>query len=254
MSSHIIIQSPDEMNSKFSTADRMYDDTENNLNDVIDRALELEQPEELDYKSKQTFKSIEYYLNRIPPREADLIRLYHKDQMKQEQIARLFGITQAAVSYRLARGRRRIQMLRCMPELNRDDFEMELGPKFNDQDREILWRMYETTCQSEIAKQMGLTQGRVRHRFFRSLNRIRELILEEERESEVQLQIAVKQGKTEKEIEKIKENIEKRVKNSKYTKYYQLFHFISDKHFNTLHQVSFPQFANRGDAQVLPIN
>ena len=232
----------------------MYDDTENNLNDTIDKALELEKLEELDYKSKQTFKSIEYYLNRIPAREADLIRLYHRDQMKQEQIARLFGITQAAVSYRLARGRRRIQYLRCMPELNRDDFEMELGPKFNEQDREILWRMYETTCQSEIAKQMGLTQGRVRHRFFRSLSRIRELIQEEERESEVQLQIAIKQGKSEKEIEKIKLNVEKRVKNSNYTKYYQVYFFISDKHFNMAHEVVFPQFANRGDAQVLPID
>src|SRR5208337_2153769 len=91
------------------------------------------------------FSLIEKYLPRIPPREADLIRLYCIDKMKQEQIARLFGITQAAVSYRLARGRKRLQFLATIPELDRDELELDLGPKFRDQDREILWRMYVTT-------------------------------------------------------------------------------------------------------------
>ena len=35
--------------------------------------------------------------------------------------------------------------------------------------------MFETTCQSEVAKALGVSQGLVRHRFIRSLRRMREV-------------------------------------------------------------------------------
>jgi DNA-directed RNA polymerase specialized sigma24 family protein len=243
------------MSSKFSNEDRLGWESDEDLGDFIENQLELDPEEDLlkNGKKKLDFDAIAHYLNRIPDREADLITLYYKDKMKQEQIARLFGITQAAVSYRLHRGIKRIQFLRTIPELNTDEFELELGPKFNDQDREILWRMYKTTCQSEIAKQMGLTQGRVRHRFFRALGRIKDLIAEEVREKQAYFQMVVKQEKSKEIIEEAKEDLDQCINNSKYSKYWKVFHAISDKHFNLLHEVKFPQFADRGDAQVLPV-
>jgi predicted nucleotidyltransferase len=33
--------------------------------------------------------------------------------------------------------------------------------------------MWETTCQSEVAKKLGVSQGLVRHRFLRTLTRMR---------------------------------------------------------------------------------
>jgi DNA-directed RNA polymerase specialized sigma subunit len=173
--------------------------------------------------------------------------------MKQEQIAKLFRITQAAVSYRLHRGIKRIQFLRTIPELEEETFELELGPKFCDQDREILWRMYETTCQSEIAKQMNLTQGRVRHRFFRALERIKQLIADEAREKQVQVQMMRKQGRNAEEIEEAEQELENVVRCSRHGKYWTVFFAISDKHFNILHEVSLPQFRDRGDAAIMPI-
>jgi DNA-directed RNA polymerase specialized sigma24 family protein len=250
--SHVLIQDPSNISTRFSNNDRLGAESEISIEDLIERQLAPAPEEDLIAEGYQPdFGVIEHHLNRIPERETDLIVLYYRDKMKQEQIARIFGITQAAVSYRLHRGIKRIQFLRTIPELEFDEFELELGPKFSDQDREILWLMYETTCQSEIAKRLKLTQGRVRHRFFRALNKIRDLIAEEAREREVNLQLSRRRG-LDITPEKIKQEVEKTTRDSRYGKYWTVFFAISDKHFNILHEVSLPQFVDRGIAQILP--
>lgn len=256
MSTHIALQDPSSMSARFSNERRLgYDvDQDPDLSDLIEARLHPKEEEELTGEGQTlNFGEIERFLPRIPARESDLIRLYYRDKMKQEQIAKIFSITQAAVSYRLHRGIKRIQFLCTIPELDKDVFEIELGPKFNDQDREILWRMYETTCQSEIAKQMNLTQGRVRHRFFRALQKIQQLIAEEAREKQVQAQMLKKQGKSDEEVQAAELEVEQAIDNSKYGKYWTVFFAISDKHFNILHEVSLPQFKDRGDAQIITI-
>lgn len=254
MSSHILISDPNSLSTRYSNADRLGADGESDLDELIEQQLAPDVEEDLIGENKTLeFDAISCYLKRIPEREADLIELYHKDKMKQEQIAKLFGITQAAVSYRLHRGIRRIQFLRTIPELERDSFQDELGASFCDQDMDILWRMYVTTCQSEIAKQMGLTQGRVRHRFFRALQKLKDLIVEEAREKQILLHAMKKQGKSEREVSVAQQDLDECISNSKYAKYWTVFFAISDKHFNILHEVSLPQFRDRGDAQILPI-
>jgi len=255
MSTHILISDPNNLSTRYSNADRLgYSGTEMDLTDLIEQQLAPEAEEDLLGEDKiLEFGAIVRYLKRIPEREADLIELYHKDKMKQEQIAKLFGITQAAVSYRLHRGIRRIQFLRTIPELDFDTFQRELGDSFCEQDMEILWRMYQTTCQSEIAKQMNLTQGRVRHRFFRALHKLKELIAEEAHEKQIYLQALKKQNKPASEIKDAQEDLDSCISSSHYAKYYTVFFAISDKHFNILHEVSLPQFAKIGDSQIIPI-
>ncbi len=257
MSTHIALQDPSSMSARFSNERRLGFDADNepDLDELIGLRLQPKVEEELAGEGQVlNFAEIERYLPRIPVRESDLIRLYYHDKMKQEQIAKIFSITQAAVSYRLHRGIKRIQFLCTIPELEKDVFEIELGPKFNDQDREILWRMYETTCQSEIAKQMKLTQGRVRHRFFRALQKIQQLIAEEAREKQVQAHMLKKQGRSDEEVQAAELEVAQDIDNSKYGKYYTVFFAISDKHFNILHEVSLPQFKDRGDAQIITID
>ncbi|KKM24336.1 hypothetical protein LCGC14_1606100 [marine sediment metagenome] len=260
--SHIVLADPFDISARFSNKDRLgHDGSEIDFEAMIDLSLgpAPEEPliEEDGPRLRLDFSAIEHYLDRIPPREADLITLYYRDHMKQEQIAKLFSITQAAVSYRLHRGIKRIQFLRTIdPALERDQFERELAPKFSDQDREILWRMYETTCQSEIAKQMGLTQGRVRHRFFRALDRIKSLIIDGGREVEVEAQMQQREASNGSQMsdEEIEGVVNDAIVNSRYAKYWTVFFAISDKHFNILHEVSLPQFQDRGDAQILTID
>ncbi len=255
MSTHILISDPNSLSTRYSNADRLgYGGSEMDLTDLIEQQLAPDAEEDLLGDDRVLeFGAIARYLKRIPEREADLIELYHKDKMKQEQIAKLFGITQAAVSYRLHRGIRRIQFLRTIPELEFDTFHKELHESFCEQDMEILWRMYQTTCQSEIAKQMGLTQGRVRHRFFRALHRLKELIAEEAHEKQIYLQALRKQNKPASEIESAQADLDNCISNSSYAKYYTVFFAISDKHFNILHEVTLPQFRDRGDSQIVPI-
>jgi hypothetical protein len=117
---------------------------------------------------------------------------------------------------------------------------------------------------------MGLTQGRVRHRFFRGLQRIKDLIREEIREKHLQLQSIFKRGipvgdredfqaldlelsEADAELSTADAELKASLKASKYGKYWTVFFAISDKHFNILHEVSLPQFKDRGDAQILPI-
>lgn len=253
--SHLLIQDPGDISSRFSNSDKLgYDgEAEYEIGDLIESELSPEMEESDQQIQKLHFDAIEPYLKRIPEREADLIQLYHQDKMKQEQIAKLFNITQAAVSYRLHRGIKRIRFLRTIPDLEYDQFELELGPKFNEQDRSILWLMYETTCQSEIAKRLSLTQGRVRHRFFRSLDKIREFIEEESRERRIELTLEVKTKHTFWTEEAIRDEESRVVRESKYSKYYTVFFAISDKRFNILHEVSLPQFSDRGDNTILSI-
>ncbi len=258
MSSHILVSDPNSISSRFSDNDKLgysgeLDEEEiDDLQKMINEALHSNQDEEIDFK-KTNFDSIEVHLDRIPHREADLIRLYYKDEMKQEQIAKLFGITQAAVSYRLARGRRRIQFLTTIPVLDKESFEDDLYEVFPKQDMEIMWLMYETTCQSEVAKQLGLTQGRVRHRFFRSLSQISNLIAEEAKEKYFKVQLLKNMDSDEEDIKEAMDEMYKVIDDSKYSKYHKVFSSISDKRFNILHEVSLPQFKNRGDFQIITV-
>ncbi len=267
MSSHILIQDPNNLSSRFGNSSKLgYDGNLDEINEIVEQSLTPDFDES--NSAPLEFSLIEKYLDKIPEREADLIERYFKHGMKQEQIARLFGITQAAVSYRLHRGIKRIQFLRTIPELNEIDFETDLSPHFSDQDREILWRMYRTTCQSEVAKQMGLTQGRVRHRFFRSLGHIKFMIAEEVRQAmnesvpdsedsddDVDSSDSgpVLNSESATALNDIGgDTVVDLIKKSVFAKCWTVFFSISDKRFCILREVSLPQFKNRGDSAVVP--
>jgi len=151
-------------------------------------------------------------LDRIPKREADLIYLYFIQKKRQADIAVIFNVTQAAISYRLDRGLKRIKFLLSIPQVTEEDIRRDLPGVFKDIDVNILVGMWQTTCQSQVAENLGLTQGRVRHRFFKAVRVLKE----------------VADG------------------DDKYAPYYKVFSAISGKKFNILREVKLPQWANRG--------
>jgi predicted XRE-type DNA-binding protein len=162
-----------------------------------------------DYESR-----IQPLLNRIPQREADLIYLYYIQKKRQADIAEIFGVTQAAISYRLDRGLQRIKFLLSIPEASEDDLREDLAEAFEPIDVNILVGMWQTTCQSEVANRLGLTQGRVRHRFFKS-------------------------------VETLKKKAEE---DARFEPYHRIFAAICEG-FNILREVKLPQWANRGGDQ-----
>jgi len=124
-------------------------------------------------------EKIKSVLDRLPDRENDLIRLYFFLDKKQMDIAEIFGITQAAVSYRIKRALDRIRFLVDMPDLDKDDIYEFMQPIMpTDLDAKIFREMYETSCQSEVANRLDVTQGRVRHRFIKNLKHLGETFLD----------------------------------------------------------------------------
>jgi len=113
-------------------------------------------------------------MDQLPPREADFVDLYYFKKLKQTDIAMIFGVSQPTVCYRLARAADRIRFLLNLPQVEREEMTKDLASYFSDTlDVQIMVLMWETTCQSEVAKMLGVTQGLVRHRFMRTLAKMR---------------------------------------------------------------------------------
>jgi predicted DNA-binding protein (UPF0251 family) len=116
---------------------------------------------------------VEKVLSKLPPREADFVELYFFRHMKQTDIAQIFKVSQPTVCYRLQRATARIRFLLEMPEVETDTLRKDLAGFLADPvDVDVMCLMYETTCQSSVAKRLGVSQGFVRHRFIRTIDRL----------------------------------------------------------------------------------
>ncbi len=206
---YVIPVDPAELSNRFA------------INDSRIEALEGvgEEEEEADalLSSMDYEERIEPLLDRIPKREADLIYLYYIEKKRQADIAEIFGVTQAAISYRLDRGLQRIRFLLSIPQVTEEDMRRDLPLIFKQIDVDILVGMWQSTCQSEVATRLGLTQGRVRHRFFKAVKVLEMRALEDGR----------------------------------FEPYHKIFGAISNKGFNLLHEVRLPQWANRGEDECI---
>jgi DNA-directed RNA polymerase specialized sigma24 family protein len=134
----------------------------------------------VDDQTEERLDQIRGILDRIPPREADFVDLYYFRQKRQTDIATIFRVSQPTVCYRLQRAADRIKFLLKLPVLKEEEARPVLEKVLGDAtDVTIMLRMYETTCQSEVAKHLGVSQGFVRHRFLRSILRLRNAGLSE---------------------------------------------------------------------------
>lgn len=129
-----------------------------------------DEPSEEDISQLNTVKLI---LDRLPPREADIVDLYFLQRIRQTVIASLFNVSQPTICYRLRRAIERIKFLLQMPEMEDGELDAALRSVLSDpMDVAIMCGMLTTTCQSEVAKSLGVSQGLVRHRFFRTLSKL----------------------------------------------------------------------------------
>lgn len=109
----------------------------------------------------------------LPPIEYDFLDLYFFRHLKQTDIASIFGVSQPTVCYRLQRAINRIKFLLQVPQVSNEDMRRDLSRFLSDpMDIDIMIYMYNTTCQSEAAKRLGVSQGLVRHRFIRTIDRM----------------------------------------------------------------------------------
>lgn len=115
-------------------------------------------------------------LSLLPKREADFVELYYFRKLKQTDIASIFKVSQPTVCYRLNRATIRVRFMLGLPQVDEEQMARDLRVIFPDPlDGEIMQAMYTTTCQSEVARLLGVSQGLVRHRFLRSLRVMKSL-------------------------------------------------------------------------------
>lgn len=128
------------------------------------------------------YEDFEPFLDKLPSKERDLIKLYYYQDKKQKEIAEIFSVTQGAISHRLSRAGKRLRFLRDMPKLD-DDIDIILKPYFEVFEIDLINIMIETTCQSRTAEILNekynlmgdskMTQVKIRHKFERFIERLK---------------------------------------------------------------------------------
>ena len=162
----------------------------------------------LDSNFQYTFKDLEPYLELLPKKEYDLVVLYYLLKKEQKEIAKILRLTQGGVSHRISRAKARLRFLVKVPKFTKKELFIDLVDLFDRLDLEILWGLYETTCQSEVAKRVLMTQSRIRHRFMKNL-----------------------------------EVLDKVKKDECYKKYFDAFFLISQNNFNILREIKLPKWS-----------
>jgi len=154
------ILDPIEIQTRFATTDGM-----------AYMSSIFEEPSE---ESAKLIERVRDILDMLPPREADFVSLYYFHHLKQTDIAAIFKVSQPTVCYRLQRATARIQFLLKIPNIDPNKMRDDLLPILPDpKDVDIVVLMCSTTCQSEVAKSLKVSQGLVRHRFIRSIGKMR---------------------------------------------------------------------------------
>jgi DNA-directed RNA polymerase specialized sigma24 family protein len=127
-------------------------------------------------ESLEKIEKVKKIMDILPPLEADFIDMYYFKNIKQTSIARIFSVSQPTVCYRLQRASFRIRFFLDLPTVTKEEIEVSMKGFLSDPlDVKIMVYMYDTMCQSKVAKILGVTQGLVRHRFLRSIKRMQDV-------------------------------------------------------------------------------
>ena len=184
--------------------------------------------------------------HRIPAREVDYLRLTFEG-VKQEQIAAVFGVSQAAVSYRIRRAVLRLQWLQTVPVLEPEaDFMLALDD-LRKRDRLVLWAVYLTTSQSKSKELMERwtgqrwSQGRIRQTVLSAFRRLRRLWQEQE------AILPVQAPGDPRPVQERPHNV--------YDPYVRFFsEVIEGRRWNMLTEIKFPNFDYVNDATIITID
>lgn len=121
-------------------------------------------------ETQEKLDQIREVLELLPPREADFLELYFFDKVTQTGISELFGVSQPTVCYRLQKATKRLQYILSLPNYPLEDIEKDVrGVLSGELDVQIMLLMLQKTCQSEVARELKVGQGLVRHRFLKHL-------------------------------------------------------------------------------------
>lgn len=116
-------------------------------------------------------------LDRIPAVERDVIELYFYKGKKQQEIARMLGLSQQTVSHRMYLAFRRIMFMMHQPEVSPAQMRADLGSLLkNPLTVEVLCSFAQTSSQTATAAKLGVIQQRVCRHLNAAITRLRKAI------------------------------------------------------------------------------
>lgn len=127
-----------------------------------------------EHKRPQRVKVMEV-IKKLPKREQDIVTLYYIVGKDQRDIGQILSITQGDVSYRLKRAIRRIKFLVELPDIDVEELRENLACVMpSEQYVDIMVGILETSSQTAVAKMCNLSQGKIRYRFLRGLEIVKD--------------------------------------------------------------------------------
>jgi hypothetical protein len=108
---------------------------------------------------RDSFDFVARYLNFLPAIDQDIAKLYYVDGLSQDQIKKLFGVCQAAISRRVKFIFVRIKFLLRMPSLNPIQVREDLRILFDDELFEFAYFFYWELAQNRVKYYIETSQS-----------------------------------------------------------------------------------------------
>lgn len=124
---------------------------------------------------KNSFEFISKYLSFLPPIDQDIARLYYLDGLSQDQIKKLFGVCQAAISRRLKYIFIRIKFLLRAPSLNPIQVREELRVLLDDSLFEFAYMFYWELAQNRVKYYIETSQSGAANKLLKIISVLKNL-------------------------------------------------------------------------------
>jgi hypothetical protein len=129
---------------------------------------------------KSSFEFISRYLSFLPPVDQDIARLYYVEGLAQDQIKKLFGVCQAAISRRIKFIFVRIKFLLRAPSLNPVQVREDLRSLFGDDLFEFAYLFYWELAQNRVKYFIETSQSGAANKLIKIIQILEEICSEDD--------------------------------------------------------------------------
>jgi predicted DNA-binding protein YlxM (UPF0122 family) len=113
----------------------------------------------------------------LPDREEDIMMMYYFRDKNQEDIGKIFEVTQPAIHYRIKRARKRLDFLWNMVDWSPQKVYDMVTNISSHEMATIGQVMYTTSCQKDAGEPLGLSKEPARYRWMRLVDIVRKYFL-----------------------------------------------------------------------------
>ena len=124
---------------------------------------------------KNSFDFVCRYLSFLPPIDQDIARLYYMDGLSQDQIKKLFGVCQAAISRRVKYIFIRIKFLLRAPSLNPIQVREELRFLLDDSLFEFAYMFYWELAQNRVKHYIETSQSGAANKLIKTISVLKKM-------------------------------------------------------------------------------